>query len=55
MNERRSGDSGGIDGKIMGGKSDRKNEKILKGMYRVGCVARVVQMGRVSGGESFKV
>lgn len=39
----------------MGGKSDRKNEKILKGMYRVGCVARVVQMGRVSGGESFKV
>lgn len=55
VNEQRSGDSGDIDGKGTDGKSDRKNEKIVKGMYRVGCLARIVQMGRVSGGESFKV
>ena len=56
--EKRSGggDGGGSGGGGGGGGSDGGGgARVLNSMSRVGCAAKVVQMGRVTGSDSFKV
>ena len=52
---RRSSNSSSSSDNRRGNSSSSKGKDLKSTTSRVGCAAKVVQMGRVAGGESFKV
>lgn len=52
---RASGDRGDGDGASRGGGSGGGRGRVLSTMGRVGCAAKLVQMGKIIGSDSFKV
>ena len=52
---RRSSNSSSSDKRRGNSSSGSKGKALKRSTSRVGCAAKVVQMGRVVGGESFKV